>query len=564
MQYLINIFKPNAVIILVFVFLSAYFLSEHSQGFYTGSIDEGPPVGEESTVAGYPYVYFVSSPDDGMRFYARRFLKNLAIHYIITCLLVAFIAYVVRVFRDGDRKQRSFFWNIMIYSVVGIYVLFQVFGGDWLIKVARKERKKSIEILMAMGVDANVLSSDGKKTPLIVAAEKNNVRMARLFVERGAELNRTNKYGRTALHVAVMNDSLKMVDFLLSQKGININAVDYTQSMPIHYIQSYEMASLLIRHNARINFKNKKGLPPIFFSPDKRTMKLFISKGAKLDVPTDGGFTLIDSVKNPDIILMLVKAGANVNSQNAQGETPLHRLIKNKNTDKENLQRVIKRLVRRGANVDIRDKHGLSPLHYAVKKCDIASGALFFGYSKEVKQQLALQQFTGPLKFIVKNNRKCWQTISSRYNKTKAARKPVARKPATRKTTKKPPTLPGRPAPVSQVKPPLPRKPVSRKPSSGTPVPGRQVIRTPSPVDTGPRHSNPDSRSPAVRPPAKRRSQRPAPVVSGSRPPPVEPRFRIPAARPGKTLIRKTNEKPARYHNGATKKKAQSPSKTIP
>ncbi len=535
MQYLINIFKPNAVIALVFVFLSAYFLSEHSQGFYTGSIDDGPVVGENSTVAGYPYVYFVSTPDDGMRFYARRFLKNIAIHYIIACLLVAFISYVVRVFRDGDRRQRSFFWNVMVYSFVGVYVLFQVFGGDWLIKVARKEQKKSIEILMALGVDANALSSDGKKTPLIVAAEKNNVKMARLFIEHGAELNRTNKYGRTALHTAVMHNSLKAADFLLSQQGININAVDYTQSMPIHYIQSYEMASLLINRKARINFKNKKGLPPIFFSPDKRTMQLFISKGAKLDVPTDGGFTLIDSVKNPEIILMLVKAGANVNSQNAQGETPLHRLIKSKTGDKNSVMRAIRRLVRRGANVDIRDKHGLSPLHYAIKKCDIASGVLFFGYSKEIKQQLALQQFTGPLKFIVKNNRKCWQSISSRYKRTKAGRKPVARK-SPKKTV---PSQAKRPAPVR-----TPRVSDTGKSKTGKSKTGKFNTRTPA---------------------ALRRPEHRAPAVTPGRPSlSAEPRLRLPATGPVRSSRSGAKTEPRRYNGSTSEKKAQQPLKTGP
>ncbi len=426
MQIFLDFFKPNTAKILVFLLLSAYFLSEYSTGFRTLPISGGPPMTSETTVVGYPYVYFQKSTEYGMKFYADHFIKNIIYHYIFTCLLVAFLSYVIQVLRDGDTKQRSFFVIIMFVSVVGLSVLFQVFGGDYLIKVAKKEGKKSIQILLTLGVSADSLSSDGKWTPLIVAAYRNNTKLIQLLLKRRIKVNRINKFGRTALHVAVMRDSLDVAKILLGN-GAEVNKIDYSQSMPIHYIKSYKMASLLLENDAVVGFRNKKGLTPIFFVPDERTMRLLIAKGAKLDIPSLSGMTVIDNVENPDLIMLLIKAGINVNSQNSKGETPLHRLIMSKHAKNRHTFRVIKSLVRKGADVDIRDKHGMSPLYYAIRKCNVESGKVFFRNSREVKEQSLLKDFTGKLRFIVRNNNKCWKLIASvRKPKPKSKPSPTA------------------------------------------------------------------------------------------------------------------------------------------
>ncbi len=63
---------------------------------------------------------------------------------------------------------------------------------------------------------------------------------------------------------------------------------------------------------------------------------------------------------NPEVVMSLVQAGANVNSRDAGGNTPLH-LAASGNTNPE----VITALLNAGANLHVQDKEGWTPLYYA-------------------------------------------------------------------------------------------------------------------------------------------------------------------------------------------------------
>ena len=59
-------------------------------------------------------------------------------------------------------------------------------------------------------------------TPLIVAPRKGNVEIAKLLIERGANINKTDITGQTPLHVACQNGREEMVK-LLPERGADIN-----------------------------------------------------------------------------------------------------------------------------------------------------------------------------------------------------------------------------------------------------------------------------------------------------------------------------------------------------
>jgi ankyrin repeat protein len=61
------------------------------------------------------------------------------------------------------------------------------------------------------------------------------------------------------------------------------------------------------------------------------------------------------------IAQLLINNGANVNAQNKDGNTPLHKASEHGNTE------VAKLLIENGANVNAQDKNGLTPLHVAIR-----------------------------------------------------------------------------------------------------------------------------------------------------------------------------------------------------
>jgi hypothetical protein len=270
--------------------------------------------------------------------------------------------------------------------------------------------------------------------------------------------------------------------------------------IPVHFVKSYKMAQLLVKHKADLDAKNKDKISAIFYAPDDKTFMFFRRKGADFDLSLSDETKkykdeLLAKTRSPKIIMMLINANADINFQNENKETPLHKLIKQKATaDDSRIARYIRTLVRRRADVDIRDKHELSPFHYSIKNCDVESGKWMFGRSIEVRRHLATNSWKGPMKKIIQNNKECWdkikeaaQQLKTKQEKERAARKSRSarskskkKKPVKQATAKPKKVLPKRPikSPLkkSPVKSPAPRKsplpgPVQPKPAVPTPAP---------------------------------------------------------------------------------------------
>ena len=111
---------------------------------------------------------------------------------------------------------------------------------------------------------------------------------------------------------------------------------------------------------------------------DERSIKYLIWLGADTDSKdTNGGHTFLHvfcmhavmgkkAIKLIELMELLIKNGADVNSQNKHKETPLHYLCW-QNTNKEMIE-VIKFLIEKGADVNSQDKYGRTPLHYLCYK----------------------------------------------------------------------------------------------------------------------------------------------------------------------------------------------------
>lgn len=412
----VTIFKPGRANIILFLLLAVIFLSHLGdyQGAYDGTINSTT---ETQTVVGYPYIYYRSTTSGTGTFSTRGFLKNLAVYYFLASIFLAFANYAYLTFKKGDNRQKVIFTSSIFYLLLGFIVLLKTFGGQWLNKYTERESFRTIQILLTLGVNPNSLSGDSKLSPLIIAARKNNVALAKLLLTYGADVERGNILGRTPLHEAVRANALQVANLLIKSKA-NIHALDGNQSMPIHFIKGYEVALMLLDHGALANVKNTREQTPIFFAPDDRTLKLLTSRGAKLNVSTNDGTTPIAYATNPSVIRHLIKKGANVNSRDSKGKTPLHRLISLDSASNKQRDAVIKYLVKRGANVDLRDENGMSPLHYSIRDCDLEVAELFYLRSREVRRQLTYRKLRGQLATVSKSKGNCWRKIKTQVAKS--------------------------------------------------------------------------------------------------------------------------------------------------
>ena len=116
---------------------------------------------------------------------------------------------------------------------------------------------KIVRVLLDTGADVN--ATDGaKKTPLHFAATKGHVDVAKVLIQNGADVNCVDKYKSTALHYAVLYGNVDTAKVLL-QNGADVNAVQKTKRR--RYIAVWyrrdECVKLLLQNGVDVHVSRK-------------------------------------------------------------------------------------------------------------------------------------------------------------------------------------------------------------------------------------------------------------------------------------------------------------------
>ena len=258
----------------------------------------------------------------------------------------------------------------------------------------------AVYLLLDHGADANIAAADGR-TPLHKAVMKGNQNLVKLFLEKNALVNTQNADGDSPLHTAVSNGFFDITKLLI-KKGSNVNVQNKEGRTPLFLgvkNKHEQLIKLLIENEADVTIGYKENSTDRIYLVrgkgrgraawqyvlvKKHLLGLFLKRtnGGSLDVadfgavlrsgwgkdPPEGtakkilkecdfkfkeipGVTVlhIASKKNnePEIIDLLVKSGANVNAQDAEGFTPLHMAAIHGNL------KIVKKLVDLEADVNI-------------------------------------------------------------------------------------------------------------------------------------------------------------------------------------------------------------------
>ena len=192
-----------------------------------------------------------------------------------------------------------------------------------------------VEILVDGGANVNVQDSDGR-TPLMIHAEKGNKDIVSYLIAHGADVDRGDTAGQTALHLTVYSTAL-------------------------HISGHLSIVKILVDGGANVNVQDKYGCTPLIIHAEKGNKDIvsyFIAHGADVDRKDPAGRTALHISGHLSIVKILVDVGANVNVQDKYGRTPL--MI---HADKGNKD-IVSYLVTHGADVDRKDSKGQTALHY--------------------------------------------------------------------------------------------------------------------------------------------------------------------------------------------------------
>ena len=157
---------------------------------------------------------------------------------------------------------------------------------------------EKITRLLSIGLlDINSIPKHLYTTPLWIAALKGHKDVVNLLLNKGAEIDKRDDYGKTPLHVAAWGH--------------------------LHVVE------LFLDRGAQHDSRNRGGRAPLHMAAEgghKDVVKVFLDHGTDVDIKDNYGFTPLTwaaMMGHMEIVQLLLKMGADPNARNLRGETPL-------------------------------------------------------------------------------------------------------------------------------------------------------------------------------------------------------------------------------------------------
>uniref|UniRef100_A0A8C4ENW7 Ankyrin-1 n=1 Tax=Dicentrarchus labrax TaxID=13489 RepID=A0A8C4ENW7_DICLA len=236
---------------------------------------------------------------------------------------------------------------------------------------ARNDDTRTAAVLLQNDPNADVLSKVFKLTtgftPLHIAAHYENMSVAQLLLNRGANVNFTPKNGITPLHIASRRGNVMMVRLLLD-RGAQIDAKTKDELTPLHCAARnghVRIIEILLEHGAPIQAKTKNGLSPIHMAAQGDHMdcvRQLLQYNAEIDDITLDHLTPLHVAAHCGhhrMAKVLLDKGAKANARALNGFTPLHIACK------KNHMRSMDLLLKHSASLEAVTESGLTPLHVA-------------------------------------------------------------------------------------------------------------------------------------------------------------------------------------------------------
>ncbi|CAB3377622.1 Hypothetical predicted protein [Cloeon dipterum] len=182
-----------------------------------------------------------------------------------------------------------------------------------------------VDRLLAAGADIDTANVDGL-TALHQACIDDNLEMVEFLVKRGADVNRGDNEGWTPLHASA-SCGFKSIARLLIEKGANVAAVNNDGELPVDIAESDAMEFLLL------SFVTAKGIDCDAARNMEENLMLtdakeWLNSGELCDRPhpkTGATALHVAAAKGYiQVMKVLLQAGADINSQDVDGWTPLH------------------------------------------------------------------------------------------------------------------------------------------------------------------------------------------------------------------------------------------------
>ena len=260
-------------------------------------------------------------------------------------------------------------------------------SGDPLLMVAAAAGSAdAVRFLLDQGADVNAQNAFGA-TALIWAAT--DLQKVQLLVARGANVNAAAKSGRTAAMVAAMSEGTGPIVRLLALKGADLKAKDAFQNTLLVAAavgNNLDVMRMAIDAGVDPSAAGATGATALYmatYHANIPAVQLLLSKGARVDAVADyPTLIVVDEPKSgpialrkatplmiaaatgtPELVKILLDAGANVNAKDSRSMTPLMFAVAKNRQDPA----TIRLLIERGADQSLQSNVGETAADWARK-----------------------------------------------------------------------------------------------------------------------------------------------------------------------------------------------------
>ncbi len=242
-----------------------------------------------------------------------------------------------------------------------------VADGSGLVDAARNGDVQTVRSLLKGGADPNQAAPDGS-TAVHWAVHDDNLAMLNALLDAGAKPDGVTRYRIAPLTLAAQNGNAAIVERLLTAGAYPDTASDegLTALMTAARNGSVAAVRALLKRGAQVGLAESfRGQTALMFAAGEGNtdvVKLLLESGAKRDERSKGGYTaLLFAVRNNRIetVKFLLAQGANVNDKIPDGTSALSIAILNADFD------LAAMLLDSGADPNVPDPRG-HPLHVVV------------------------------------------------------------------------------------------------------------------------------------------------------------------------------------------------------
>ena len=248
-----------------------------------------------------------------------------------------------------------------------------VYGRTWIHHAILANSKEMLQAVIDKGADLNATNKKNV-TALMIACQRGNIDAVSELMNAGADPNIEDGLGATCIHHAVGEGCSKNFLQAIIDHGVDVNAANkekVTALMTACRVRNIDAINILINAGADPNSADVYGRTWIhhaILANSKELLQAVIDNGADVNATNKKNETALMTacgMGNTGAINILLNAGADPNSADVYGRTWIHHAIS------ANSKELLKTVIDNGADVNATNKKNVTALMIASRRGNI-------------------------------------------------------------------------------------------------------------------------------------------------------------------------------------------------